>query len=86
MFGVMITPGSYSLPRLPYPIHGTIQAGAEPRTALPGGPQRAPTHALRVTTTSADINALYLATSHVPRRIRELVNHLAQRLGERIEA
>ena len=36
-------------------------------------------------TPSADIHALYLATAHPPRRIRELVNHLADRLAERIE-
>ena len=36
-------------------------------------------------TPSADIHALYLATAHLPRRIRELVNHLAAGLGARIE-
>jgi hypothetical protein len=36
-------------------------------------------------TPSADILALYLATAHVPRRIRGLVNHLAAGLGARIE-
>ena len=36
-------------------------------------------------TPSADIHALYLATAHLPRRIRELVNHLAAGLSDRIE-
>ena len=36
-------------------------------------------------TPSADIHALYLATAHPPRRIRELVNHLAAGLNDRIE-
>jgi LysR family transcriptional regulator, transcriptional activator for dmlA len=36
-------------------------------------------------TPSADIHALYLATAHPPRRIRELVNHLAGGLSDRIE-
>ena len=36
-------------------------------------------------TPSADINALYSATSHVPRRIRALVDHLAAGLSDRIE-
>ena len=38
-----------------------------------------------IPTPSADIHALYLATAHVPRRIRELVNHLAAGLNDRID-
>ena len=38
-----------------------------------------------IPTPSADIHALYLATAHLPRRIRELVNHLAAGLSDRIE-
>jgi LysR family transcriptional activator of dmlA len=37
-----------------------------------------------IPTPSADIHALYAATAHVPRRIRELVKHLADGLGDRI--
>jgi hypothetical protein len=47
MFGVMITAGLLQSPQTSLSnTWGMIRAGAEPRT-LPGGPQRAPTHALR---------------------------------------
>ena len=38
-----------------------------------------------IPTPSADIHALYLATAHVPRRIRALVDHLATGLRARVE-
>ena len=38
-----------------------------------------------IPTRSADIHALYSAAARVPRRVRELVAHLADRLAERIE-
>jgi len=38
-----------------------------------------------IPTPSADIHALYSAAARVPRRVRELVAHLADRLAERIE-
>jgi LysR family transcriptional regulator, transcriptional activator for dmlA len=38
-----------------------------------------------IPTPSADIHALYLATAHVPRRIRALVDHLADGLAARID-
>jgi len=38
-----------------------------------------------IQTPSPDIHALYSAAARVPRRVRELVAHLADRLAERIE-
>ncbi|BAH54371.1 hypothetical protein ROP_61240 [Rhodococcus opacus B4] len=39
-----------------------------------------------IPTPAADVHALYSATAPVPRRIRELVDHLATGLHARIEA
>jgi LysR family transcriptional regulator, transcriptional activator for dmlA len=38
-----------------------------------------------IPTPNADIHALYLANAHVPRRVRELITHLANGLRDRIE-
>lgn len=46
---------------------------------------RGPFPLAALATPSADIHALYLATAHLPRRIRELVNHLAAGLNDRID-